>query len=216
MTHRTPGQSFKHFWVTRLFSVPEGRHGSCMFKVTKTILNRAGLVWCSVQTWVGGWGQGEGPSSQGVEGAWALGEQAGPPSCICQKFQPYCWRLRNSIHIADSFTLSSPKGCFLKAYLILKDAQNLFHLFQSQLLLLRSPGDLSIDQTKLTGPPGPVNMGFPDMGSSIPPGAHPVHGGMGTLPRGFSSLNFNVSQQPTGLEGIRLNLVCPPYSGHYL
>lgn len=144
-----------------------------MFKVTETILDRAELVWCSVQTWVGGLGVGADLKEWRGPEHW--GNRRDPPAAFSQKFQAYCWGLRNSIHIADSFTLSSSKGCFLKAYLILKDARNLFHLFQSQLLLLRGPGDLPTDQTKLTGPPEPVSMGFPDTerGSQVQGVLHP-------------------------------------------
>lgn len=126
-----------------------------MFKVTETILDRAELVWCSVQTWVGGLGRGGGLISRSGVGPGHWGNRRDPhlPSVRnsslivqplgTQKFNPY----------SDLFTLSSSKGCFLKAYLILKDALGLFHLFQSQLLLLRGPGDLPIAQTKPTGPP---------------------------------------------------------------
>lgn len=64
-----------------------------MFKVTETILDRAELVWCSVQTWVGGLGRGL--ISRSGE-AWALGDQEGPPAAFSQKFQLYCSAPRNS------------------------------------------------------------------------------------------------------------------------
>lgn len=70
-----------------------------MFKVTETILDRAELVWCSVHTWVGGLGRGWGRGRADLQewrGAWALGEQEGPPSAFSQKFQPYCSAHRNS------------------------------------------------------------------------------------------------------------------------
>lgn len=49
--------------------------------------------------------------------------------------------LGNSIHMGDSFTLSSSKGCFVKAYLMLKDASGSLPFFKAS---FSSPGALGI------------------------------------------------------------------------
>lgn len=85
----------------------------------------------------GCWGQrvwvvgGRGPGWWGADGLGAggrgpgcLGAQRQPPAASIRASGPTAepLRTRNSIHMANSFTLSSSKGCFVKACLMLKDA----------------------------------------------------------------------------------------------
>lgn len=60
----------------------------------------------------------------GGQRAWVLGAQRQPPAASIRASGPTAepLRTRNSIHMANSFTLSSSKGCFVKACLMLKDA----------------------------------------------------------------------------------------------
>lgn len=139
-----------------------------------------------------------------MEGPWApsLGDKVGgaAPSCL-QPWLPALllslWGPGNSIHMANSFTLSSSKGCFVKACLMLKDASG--SLSPLSKAGLHTPG-VPRDQTKLTGIER-RKQGFPEpeKGSQVPGLFHPAWstlslGGCGTLPHGCS-------HPPTGLEG---------------
>lgn len=124
---QTLAQSPKHFRGHQDCSqhLEEGT-GAAKFKVTWAILDRAELVLgFSVQARVQvcradlqGW---RGPGLP----AWGTGLRGAAPSCLQPGLPALLlslWEPGNSIHMANSFTLSSSKGCFVKACLMLKDA----------------------------------------------------------------------------------------------